>query len=90
MKVGFVDCVISSPMIVDRALQSYVEEVKQAQKDVEAYKKIVALCKEFQDVTERLGELERERAEVEEEKKDRAHGRAGPGGEAHPGTGRAR
>lgn len=49
-----------------------VEEVKQAQKDVEAYKKFVALCKEFQDVTERLGELERERAEVEEEKKRRS------------------
>lgn len=49
-----------------------VEEVKQAQKDVEGYKKFVALCKEFEDVTERLGEVERERAEVEQEKKRRS------------------
>ena len=48
-----------------------VEEVKQAQKDVESYKKFVALCKEFEDVTERLGEVERDRAEVEQEKKRR-------------------
>ena len=48
-----------------------VEEVEQAQKEIDAYKKFVALCKEFEEVTECLGELERERADVETEKKRR-------------------
>ena len=48
------------------------EEVKQAQQDIEAYKRFVALCQDFEDVTERLGELEREGAEVEQEKKRRS------------------
>ncbi len=34
------------------------EEAPQAKKDVEAHKKYVALCKEFETLTLRLGELE--------------------------------
>lgn len=42
------------------------EEVKQARKDAAAHKKFVALCKEFEELTRRLGELERvENAEME-------------------------
>lgn len=46
------------------------EELKQAQKDVEEYKRFVSLCKEYEEVTERLGELTRNE-KVEASKKKR-------------------
>ncbi|MFQ5853846.1 MAG: DUF6788 family protein [Candidatus Binatia bacterium] len=47
------------------------EELKQAEKDVEAHKTYVALCKQFEVLTERLGQLERESEELRAEKKRR-------------------
>lgn len=43
----------------------------QAQKDIESHRRFVALCREFEMLTERLGELERESAPMEREKKRR-------------------
>ena len=46
------------------------QEVEQAQKDVAEHKRFVSLCKEFEDLTQRLGELERQESpEVEALKK---------------------
>ncbi len=46
-------------------------EVAQARKDLEEYKRFVTLCREFEVLTERLGELERESPDMERKKKRR-------------------
>jgi hypothetical protein len=45
------------------------EEVEQARKDVAAYQRFVSLCREFEALTQRLGELERGTPEQEAKKK---------------------
>jgi len=52
-------------------------ELEEARGDVAAHKRFVELCKEFEQLTERLGELERGRAGVEELKKSRGCDQAG-------------
>ena len=44
-------------------------ELEQARKEVGEYKRFLSLCREFEQVTTKLGELEREGAELEREKK---------------------
>jgi len=44
-------------------------ELEQARRDAGAYKKFWSLCREFEQVTTRLGELERQVPELEQEKK---------------------
>lgn len=46
-------------------------EVQQAREDIAEHKRFVALCQEFEEVTERLGQLEREAPDLEEKKKRR-------------------
>ena len=48
------------------------EELQQARKDVAEHKRFVALCKEFEELTERLGQMEREGVGFAEEKKRRS------------------
>jgi hypothetical protein len=43
--------------------------LEQARKDIESHKRFVALCREFEIVTEQLGELERGSLELGQEKK---------------------
>ena len=44
-------------------------ELEQARKEVGEYKRFLSLCREFEQVTTELGELEREGSELEREKK---------------------
>jgi hypothetical protein len=53
---------------VGRRLRS-PEEVAQVREDIAAYERFMVLCKEFAQVTEHLGELERTAAEAEALKK---------------------
>ncbi len=53
---------------VSRRLRS-AAELQQAQKDVGEYKKFLGLCQEFEQLTARLGELERGEQSLEQEKK---------------------
>ena len=53
---------------VSRRLRSSVE-LDQARKDVAEYKRFLGLCREFERLTARLGELERGEQGLEQEKK---------------------
>jgi len=44
-------------------------ELEQARREVEEYKKFLLLCREFEHLTTRMGELERDNREIEREKK---------------------
>jgi hypothetical protein len=46
-------------------------ELSQAREDIERHKRLVALCREFEILTEQLGELERESPAAGQEKKRR-------------------
>lgn len=48
------------------------EQIERARRDVAAHKRFVALCREFERLTERLGELESSPTEVRAEKKRRS------------------
>lgn len=58
------------PKTVSRRLHG-TAELKQAQQDVQQYKRFMALCQEFGELTECLGELQRQRSDFEQEKKRR-------------------
>jgi hypothetical protein len=47
-------------------------QLQQVKKDVEVHKRFVALCKEFEVLTERLGELEQEVEGAAEKKRPRS------------------
>jgi hypothetical protein len=47
------------------------EELEHARNDVAEHKRFVALCKEFEELTEKLGQMERGETRYEEEKKRR-------------------
>ncbi len=53
---------------VSKRLRS-VAELEQAQKDAAEYKRFLGLCQEFEQLTARLGELERGEQGFEQEKK---------------------
>jgi hypothetical protein len=44
-------------------------ELAQARQDIESHKRFIALCREFEMLTEQLGELERESSTMGQEKK---------------------
>jgi hypothetical protein len=52
------------------------QEVEQARADILAHKRFVALCKEFAEVTEELGRLERRAPEEREAEKKRPRSRS--------------
>ena len=45
------------------------DDLDRARKDIEAYQQFISLCKEFEVLTERLGELEQQELDIEQEKK---------------------
>lgn len=47
------------------------QELQGAQQDVASYRRFVLLCREFEQLTEKLGEWERQASELTEEKKRR-------------------
>ena len=47
------------------------KQLEQVKKDVAAHKRFVQLCKEFEALTERLGEFERQTPEGQEKKRQR-------------------
>jgi len=53
---------------VSKRLRS-VAELQQTQKDVAQYKRFLGLCQEFERLSARLGELERDEQGLEQEKK---------------------
>lgn len=53
-----------------RRLTSPVE-IERARKDIEEHTRFVGLCREFEELTEQLGEIERESPALEREKKRR-------------------
>jgi hypothetical protein len=53
---------------VSRRLRSGAE-LEQVRKDVAEYKRFLGLCQEFEGLTARLGELERDEQDLEQEKK---------------------
>ena len=53
---------------VSKRLRS-AAELEQARKEVVAHKRFMTLCREFEQLTTKLGELERKEPDVEEEKK---------------------
>lgn len=46
-----------------------LSDLEQARREVAVRKKFVALCREFEQLTTRLGELERKEPDIEQEKK---------------------
>lgn len=57
------------------------EEVQGAREDVARHQRFVQLCKQLEELTQRLGELERGPGEGQEKKNDPSDGRTGSGGE---------
>jgi hypothetical protein len=53
---------------VSKRLRS-LGELEEAQREVAAYKRFMTLCREFEELTMRLGEQEKVEPDVEEEKK---------------------
>ena len=64
----YVFCRSEGGRTVSKRLRSSAE-LKQVQQDVAAYKRFVELCRQFEQLTERLGELERQTADIETQKK---------------------
>jgi len=46
-------------------------ERQQTQQDIDRYERFVTLCKQFEELTERLGQIERQQSDFEQEKKRR-------------------